>query len=98
MLTADEIKIKARSLGFDLCGVAPPAGFAELEFLKTWLDNGYAGEMQYMSSTGSRRCQTVAAIGPNRGRAGNGLQHPAAVIDRARRSGRGRHRPVRVGC
>jgi epoxyqueuosine reductase len=72
MLTADEIKIKARSLGFDLCGIAPAAGFTELEFLETWLDNGYAGEMQYMSRTASRRAdvrqllpsaRTVVALG-----------------------------------
>ena len=72
MLTADEIKTQAQSLGFDLCGIAPAGDFAELKFLETWLDNGYAGEMRYMSRTAARRAdvrqllpsaQTVVALG-----------------------------------
>ncbi len=39
---------KARSLGFDLCGVAPAEKFPELERLPEWLERGYAGEMRYL--------------------------------------------------
>ena len=55
MLTADSIKQKARSLGFDLCGVAPATGFSELEFLKEWLARGYAGEMDYLEKSAAVR-------------------------------------------
>jgi epoxyqueuosine reductase len=41
---------RARALGFDLCGVAPAAAeeLAELGRLPEWLDQGYAGEMNYL--------------------------------------------------
>ena len=43
-----EIKDKARSLGFDLVGVAPLGPFPETAFYPKWLESGYAGEMQYL--------------------------------------------------
>ena len=43
-----EIKDKARSLGFDLVGVAPLGSFPEAAFYAKWLESGYAGEMQYL--------------------------------------------------
>ena len=39
---------RARAEGFDLCGVAPVDGLAELSHLTDWLDHGYAGEMRYL--------------------------------------------------
>ena len=39
---------KARSFGFDLCGVAQAEKFDELERLPEWLARGYAGEMKYL--------------------------------------------------
>ena len=39
---------KACETGFDLCGVAPVADFAELDRLPEWLNRGYAGEMKYL--------------------------------------------------
>lgn len=39
---------RARSLGFDLCGVAPVEGLTELGKLPEWLRRGYAGEMKYL--------------------------------------------------
>jgi epoxyqueuosine reductase len=38
----------ARSLGFDLCGVAKPGDWPELARLPEWLAQGYAGEMKYL--------------------------------------------------
>ena len=41
------LKEKSRELGFDLCGIAAavrPEGF---DWLKRWLDRGFAGEMHY---------------------------------------------------
>src|SRR5438105_5470953 len=52
---ADQIKERARELGFDLCGIAPaePSAF-RAEFLD-WLNKGYAGEMGYMARDPERR-------------------------------------------
>ena len=38
----------SRTLGFDLCGVAPAEEFPELAHLEEWLGRGYAGEMRYL--------------------------------------------------
>jgi epoxyqueuosine reductase len=40
---------RAKSLGFDLCGVAPAKQFSELAQADTWLAKGYAGEMKYLA-------------------------------------------------
>ena len=48
MLHADAIKDHARSLGFDVCGIAPAAALPELAYLPEWLAQGYAGEMIYL--------------------------------------------------
>lgn len=43
-----DLKEKARSLGFDVAGVAPLGPFPEAVFYPKWLESGYAGEMQYL--------------------------------------------------
>ena len=45
MPLSTEVKRQATALGFDLCGIAPAESFPELEYLREWLDRGYAGEM-----------------------------------------------------
>jgi epoxyqueuosine reductase len=62
MLTADSIKAQAREIGFDLCGIAPAEEFAELQFLREWLDRGYAGEMQYLARSAERRADVRAVL------------------------------------
>ena len=47
-MTQADLKQKAHSLGFDLVGVAPLGPFPEAVFYPKWLENGYAGEMQYL--------------------------------------------------
>jgi len=42
------IRERARTLGFDLCGVAPAEKYEELARLPEWLARGYAGEMKYL--------------------------------------------------
>lgn len=42
------ISEKAREVGFELCGVAPPSRFPELDRMTEWLDRGHAGEMRYL--------------------------------------------------
>lgn len=49
------IKEKARSLGFELAGVAPVGPFPETAFYPKWLDSGYAGEMRYLERQKSAR-------------------------------------------
>ncbi|MGA8223358.1 MAG: tRNA epoxyqueuosine(34) reductase QueG [Candidatus Acidiferrales bacterium] len=39
---------RARTTGFDLCGVAPVDALEELGQLPEWLERGYAGEMNYL--------------------------------------------------
>jgi epoxyqueuosine reductase len=50
------IKIKANSLGFSAIGISK-ADFLEKEsnILRTWLDNGFHGEMQYMENHFEKR-------------------------------------------
>jgi epoxyqueuosine reductase len=47
-LTTEAVVAHARTLGFDLCGVAPAAGLPELARLHDWLARGHAGEMAYL--------------------------------------------------
>ncbi|HEY3384430.1 MAG TPA: tRNA epoxyqueuosine(34) reductase QueG [Vicinamibacterales bacterium] len=54
-LTAGGIKAHARSIGFDLCGVAPADALPELRLLREWLARGHAGTMGYLSRTAARR-------------------------------------------
>ena len=62
MLTAADIKSKAQSLGFDLCGIAPVDSFPELSYLREWLANGYAGDMTWMSRTADRRTDVRGVV------------------------------------
>jgi epoxyqueuosine reductase len=50
-LTADMVKARALSLGFDLCGICRPEAYPELGFLAEWLKRGYAGDMSYLGRT-----------------------------------------------
>jgi epoxyqueuosine reductase len=52
-----EIKAKALELGFDAVGItdAGPVDSAHVERLHTWLDAGYAGQMQYMARNVAKR-------------------------------------------
>jgi epoxyqueuosine reductase len=42
------IRDRARTLGFDLCGIVAVEEYAELAHLPEWLAQGYAGEMNYL--------------------------------------------------
>jgi epoxyqueuosine reductase len=54
-LNTNAIKQQARSLGFDVCGIAPAAALPELQYLPEWLARGYAGEMVYLHKSAERR-------------------------------------------
>ena len=51
---------RAKSLGFDLCGVALAEKFPELRRTPKWLARGYAGEMKYLADP--RRSNPQAAM------------------------------------
>src|SRR5580693_3603767 len=51
---------QARGLGFDLCGVAPADAFEELANYSTWLERGYAGNMDYLRD--ARRADPRAVL------------------------------------
>ncbi len=42
------IKAKAQALGFDLAGIAPAVRPDGVDWLRRWLDHGFAGEMDYI--------------------------------------------------
>lgn len=48
-ITSESIKAAARTLGFDLVGIAAAGSPTTFPRLKEWLDNGHAGEMGYLS-------------------------------------------------
>ncbi len=71
-VTSAGVKRHAAALGFNLCGIAPATDHVELQFLREWLDRGYAGGMQYMHRSADRRAdvrhilpsaRTVVALG-----------------------------------
>jgi epoxyqueuosine reductase len=49
------LKLQARTLGFDACGIAPVGDHPELAFFQEWLARGYAGDMTYLQRTADRR-------------------------------------------
>lgn len=55
MISADAIKEHAKTLGFDLCGIAPATALPELTRMREWLDKGYAGEMIYLHRSADTR-------------------------------------------
>jgi len=68
------IKKKAKKLGFDLFGVAPPGPFPHTKFFEKWLKSGFHGEMKYMEQGKEKRLdpdrilpdvQSIIALGMN---------------------------------
>lgn len=88
------IKERAAAYGFDACAITTPAAIrAEAERLKTFVDNGYHGEMQWLADTLERRsnpqalwpaCQSVIMLGVNYGA---GFEHDP--LERLAQTGRG---------
>lgn len=55
VLGPDSIKRYAKSLGFNLVGIAPVRSTPESEFYSEWLARGYAGEMKYLERQAAAR-------------------------------------------
>jgi epoxyqueuosine reductase len=64
LLTSAAVKTQAAAAGFDLCGISPVAAFPELDFFRTWIDAGYAGEMDYLRRTAEKR-RDVRSVVPS---------------------------------
>jgi len=63
----EEIKLLAGEAGFDLCGVAPANGFAELEYFPHWIADGRHGEMNYLAARTDEqqlKRQSLSAVAP----------------------------------
>jgi epoxyqueuosine reductase len=83
-LNAAQIKAKALALGFHLVGIAPAGRLPEAEFYRSWLANGYAGEMGYLSRNVEKRENGQALFPPTRAIIVCGLSYhstPATLID-----------------
>ena len=61
-MESDEIKRKARELGFELSGVAPLGPSPEAEFYPEWLSRGFAGEMHYLERGAGTRSDPSALL------------------------------------
>ena len=53
---ADQIKLQAASLGFDLCGVAAAGRSVHETHFRQWLANGNAGTMDWLTRRVEERC------------------------------------------
>jgi epoxyqueuosine reductase len=62
VLTSQDIKAKARELGFDACGIAAVGDHPELKFFSTWLERGYAASMDYLERSADFRSDVRAAF------------------------------------
>lgn len=58
----DQIQAWAESLGFDGFGVASTDVEADSDYLKSWLDAGMQGEMEWMAAHGNKRHQPEALV------------------------------------
>jgi epoxyqueuosine reductase len=61
-LSSESIKSRARAGGFDLCGVAPAEHLPELDFFRTWLERGFAGDMHYLHRSAEKRADVRAVL------------------------------------
>src|SRR5262245_41413653 len=43
-----DLKLEAKRLGFDLCGICPAVPPPGMDRFRSWLASGYAGQMQYL--------------------------------------------------
>ncbi len=92
-ISASAIKHYAKSLGFDLVGIAPVDPSPESEFYAEWLARGYAGEMHYLERQAAGRLDpnivlpgirsvVVCAINYNTDRPGTTLDRMRAWVSR----------------
>src|SRR5438067_13559506 len=83
-----EIKQRARSLGFDLVGIAPASLSMYRDYFRQWLDDGQHGTMEYLAKRFDERAdpsvylsgaRSVICVGMNYQVAGEG-EAPAELL------------------
>jgi epoxyqueuosine reductase len=62
MLTPQAIKAKAVEIGFDLCGIARADRHPKLARLRSWIDEGRAGDMHYLDASIDERLDVTAVL------------------------------------
>jgi epoxyqueuosine reductase len=62
MLTAAAVKAKAVEVGFDLCGIAPAVRHPRLARLRSWIDEGRAGDMHYLRASLDERSDPAVML------------------------------------
>lgn len=61
-MTSAALKAKALELGFDLCGIATAHRHPKLARLASWIEEGRAGDMQYLADTLDERLDVTAML------------------------------------
>jgi epoxyqueuosine reductase len=59
VLTPSAIKAQAKTLGFDVCGIAPATGMPELARIHDWVARGHHGEMRYLERSADVRADVT---------------------------------------
>jgi len=62
MFSVDALRDHALTLGFDLCGVAPVAQVARLDYLRDWIAKGYAGDLHFLTRTARARMDPTRVL------------------------------------
>jgi len=62
VLTSSAVKAQARSLGFDLCGIAPATGMPELTRIHDWIARGHHGDMRYLERSARVRADVTTFL------------------------------------
>jgi epoxyqueuosine reductase len=62
MFSIDALRAHALTLGFDLCGVASLHEVARLDYLRTWVARGYAGDLHYVTRSVAARLDPTQVL------------------------------------
>lgn len=81
MTLEDRLKAHARSVGFDLVGIAPAGPADRFERLTNWLERGFAGTMDYMSRHAEARRDPSSILPEVRSIVMVGLNYRSAEAD-----------------
>ena len=62
MFSVDALRAHALTLGFDVCGVAPLHAVERIDYLRTWVDRGYAGDLHYLTRSVAARLDPAQVL------------------------------------
>jgi epoxyqueuosine reductase len=85
MFSVDALRAHALTLGFDLCGVAPVAQVARLEYLREWVARGFAADLDYVTRSVEARVDPGQVLPGARSAIVTGtIYHTDAPLSRSR--------------